>query len=150
MNKILRPLSVRRSVNMCVTAVRLRHLQGHINRWVGEKLPQHSLILHRCAVEIFYWSWSSLFPVHMLCKLRTNVKLAGSSFDLRTEMVLGQRRRRYPSREAFVASLHQRTRDDWRGCPSSPPLQDGGQTPTKSAGPAPLISPEAHVEFGPL
>jgi hypothetical protein len=31
------------------------------------------------------------------------------------------------------------TRDDWRGCPSSSPLQDEGQTPTKSAGPVPLI-----------
>jgi hypothetical protein len=52
----------------------------------------------------------------------------------------GQRPRRYPSREAFVALLHQRTRDDWRGCPLSSPLQDEGQTPTKSAGPASLIS----------
>jgi hypothetical protein len=40
--------------------------------------------------------------------------------------LLGRRRRRYPSREAFVASPHQRRRDDWRGCPSSSPLQDEG------------------------
>jgi hypothetical protein len=55
--------------------------------------------------------------------------------------MLGRRRRRYPSSKAFVASLHQRTRDDWRGCPSSSPSQDEGQTPTKSAGPVSLISP---------
>jgi hypothetical protein len=55
--------------------------------------------------------------------------------------MLGRRQRRYPSLEAFVASLHQRTRDEWRGCPSSSPLQDEGQTPTKSAGPTSLISP---------
>jgi hypothetical protein len=53
--------------------------------------------------------------------------------------MLGRRRRRYPSREAFVVSLHQQTRDDWRGCPSSSPSQDKGQTPTKSAGPTSLI-----------
>jgi hypothetical protein len=55
--------------------------------------------------------------------------------------MLGQRRRRYPSREAFVASPHQRTRDGRRGRPSSSPSQDEGQTPTKSTGPASLISP---------
>jgi hypothetical protein len=27
---------------------------GYINRRVGEKLPQHSLLLHRCAVENLY------------------------------------------------------------------------------------------------
>jgi hypothetical protein len=57
------------------------------------------------------------------------------------KFVVGAKRRRYPLREPFVDSLHQRTRDDWRGCPSSSPLQDEGQTPTKSAGPASLISP---------
>jgi hypothetical protein len=60
--------------------------------------------------------------------------------------MLGRRRRRYPSREAFVTSLHH----DWHGCPSSSPLQDEGQTPTKSASPAPSSRPEAHVEFDPL
>jgi hypothetical protein len=55
--------------------------------------------------------------------------------------MLGRRRRRYPSLEAFIASLHQRTRDDWCGCPSSSLLKDEGQNPTKSAGPASLILP---------
>jgi hypothetical protein len=56
---------------------------------------------------------------------------------------LGRRRRRYSSREAFVASLHQRRRDDRHGCPSSYQLQDEGQTPTKSASPASSSRPEA-------
>jgi hypothetical protein len=64
--------------------------------------------------------------------------------------LLGRRRRCYPSREAFVALLHQRRRDDRHGCPSSSPLQDEGQTPAKSANPACSSRPEAHVEFGPL
>jgi hypothetical protein len=55
--------------------------------------------------------------------------------------MLGQRQRRYPSLEAFVVSLHQRTRDDWLGFPSSSPSQDEGQTPTKSDGPTSLIAP---------
>jgi hypothetical protein len=55
--------------------------------------------------------------------------------------MLGRRRRRYPSCEAFVASRHQRTRDGWRDRPSSSASQDEGQTPTKSAGPTSLISP---------
>jgi hypothetical protein len=41
-------------------AVRLLLLQGYINRQVGEKLPQHSLLLHRCAVENFHRSRSSM------------------------------------------------------------------------------------------
>jgi hypothetical protein len=64
--------------------------------------------------------------------------------------MLGRRRRRYPSREVFVASLHQRMRDDRRGCPSSSPLQGEGQTPTESASPVSSSRLEAHVEFGPL
>jgi hypothetical protein len=64
--------------------------------------------------------------------------------------MLGQKRRRYPSRGAFIASLHQLRQDDRRGCPSSSPLQDEGQTPTKSTSPASSSCPEAHVEFGPL
>jgi hypothetical protein len=55
--------------------------------------------------------------------------------------MFGRRRRRYPSREAFVASPHQQTRDGWHGRPSSSPSQDEGQTPTKSAGLASLTSP---------
>jgi hypothetical protein len=43
--------------------------------------------------------------------------------------VLGRRRRCNPLCEAFVASPHQRMCDDWRGCPSSSPSQDKGQTP---------------------
>jgi hypothetical protein len=43
--------------------------------------------------------------------------------------MLGRRRRRNPSREAFIASPHRRTCDDWRGYPSSSPSQDEGQTP---------------------
>jgi hypothetical protein len=61
--------------------------------------------------------------------------LAGRIKGLRRHVYKGQtsllerRRRRNPSREAFVVSPHQRTRDDWRGCPSSSPSQDEGQTP---------------------
>jgi hypothetical protein len=53
---------------------------------VGEKLPQHSLLLRRCAVEIFYWSRNSLLSMQLLCKLQTNMQLVESSFVLRTEM----------------------------------------------------------------
>jgi hypothetical protein len=63
--------------------------------------------------------------------------------DLPTAPVLGRRRRSYPSREVFVASLHQRMRDDRRGCPSSSPLQDEGQSPTESASPTSSSHPEA-------
>jgi hypothetical protein len=61
--------------------------------------------------------------------------------------VLGRRRRCYPSCEVFVASLHQRMRDDQRGCPLPSPLQGEGQTPTKSASPVSSSRPETHVEF---
>jgi hypothetical protein len=44
---------VHRSASIHALAVRLLLLQGYINRQVGEKLPQHSLLLHRCAVENF-------------------------------------------------------------------------------------------------
>jgi hypothetical protein len=49
--------STYRSTNQPVTRVSvvlLLHQQGYINRRVGEKLLQHSLILHRCAAEFFY------------------------------------------------------------------------------------------------
>jgi hypothetical protein len=53
----------------------------------------------------------------------------------------------------FVRSLRRLatpTRDDRHGCPSSSPLQDEGQTQTKSANPACSSRPDAHVEFDPL
>jgi hypothetical protein len=64
--------------------------------------------------------------------------------------MLGRRRRRYPSREVFVASLRQRMRDDRRACPLPSPLQGEGQSPMESACPTSSSRPEAHVEFGPL
>jgi hypothetical protein len=45
-------------VSTSVLVVRLLLLQGYINRQVGEKLPQHSLLLHCCAVENFHRSRS--------------------------------------------------------------------------------------------
>jgi hypothetical protein len=46
-------LSVHRSASTLILAVCLLHLQGYINRRVGEKLPHHSLLLRRCAAEFF-------------------------------------------------------------------------------------------------
>jgi hypothetical protein len=45
------------------------HLQHYINRRVGEKLPQHSLPLHCCAVKIFNHSRSFL---HRAFKQKTS------------------------------------------------------------------------------
>jgi hypothetical protein len=45
---------VHRLVSMSNAAIHFLHLQDYINRRVGEKLPHHSLLLHRCAVEFFY------------------------------------------------------------------------------------------------
>jgi hypothetical protein len=59
--KYSKHLSVHRSASMHVLAVRLLLLQGYINRQVGEKLPQHSLLLRCCAVENFHRSQSSLY-----------------------------------------------------------------------------------------
>jgi hypothetical protein len=38
----------------CVSAVRLLHQRGYLNRRASEKLSQHLLLLSRCVVEIFY------------------------------------------------------------------------------------------------
>jgi hypothetical protein len=51
---------VQRSANIHALVVRLLLLQSYINRHVGEKLPQHSLLLRHCAVENFNRSRSSL------------------------------------------------------------------------------------------
>jgi hypothetical protein len=53
-----------------------------------------------------------------------------SNWSLKGQM-LGRRRRRYPSLDAFVASLHQR-RPRPSILPLSSRLQDEGKTPTKS------------------
>jgi hypothetical protein len=63
--------------------------------------------------------------------------------------MLGRRRRRYPSLDAFVALVHQR-RPRPSGLPSSPRLQDEDKTLTKSASPTSSLRSEAHVGFGPL
>jgi hypothetical protein len=49
----------------------------------------------------------------------THEPVPGRALVSRPRLVLGRRRRRYPLREVFVASLHQQMRDDWRDCPSS-------------------------------
>jgi hypothetical protein len=72
--------------------------------------------------------------------------------------MLGRRRRRYPSLDAFVdsvASLHQRCQghrsdEDFTGALHSSPLQDEGNTPTMSASLMPSSGPKAQVGFGPL
>ena len=63
--------------------------------------------------------------------------------------MLGRRRRRYPSLEAFVALLQQRRQDDRRGPPFT--LFTARQRPTtKSLHPTSSPDLEAHVGFGPL
>jgi hypothetical protein len=62
--------------------------------------------------------------------------------------MLGRRRRRYPSLEAFVASLHQRRQgrrsdEDFAGALRSSPLRDEGKTPTMSASLTSSSGPEA-------
>jgi hypothetical protein len=64
--------------------------------------------------------------------------------------MLGQRRRRYPSHEAFVASLHQRTRDDWRGCLHPLHCKTKARPLRSLLVPRPSSRLEAHMEFGPL
>jgi hypothetical protein len=63
--------------------------------------------------------------------------------------MLGRRQRRYPSLDAFVASLHQQ-RPRPSGLPSSSTLQDEGKTPTKSTSSASSSRSKAHVGFNPL
>jgi hypothetical protein len=63
--------------------------------------------------------------------------------------MLGRRRRRYPSLQAFVTSLHQRRQDDRRGPPFFP-LTARRRPTTKSHLPTSSPDLEAHVGFGPL
>jgi hypothetical protein len=62
-------------------------LQGYVNRWVGKKLPQHSLLLQHCAVEKFHWN-RSFFAIFALVVWPSNRREI--SWDLasshRTEM----------------------------------------------------------------
>ena len=118
---------------------RRAHLH-HINTGIEmrrNEYDSHILIIHLLFHSIKHIWISTMLMLHWYLRLVRR-------------RVLGRRRRRYPSCEAFVASLHQRRRDDRHGCPSSSPLQDEGQTQTKSANPACSSRPEAHVEFGPL
>jgi hypothetical protein len=67
--------------------------------------------------------------------------------------LLGRRRRRYPSLQAFVTSLHQRRQDDGVAHPPSSSLQDEGlrrRPTTKSSHPTSPPNLEAHVGFSPL
>jgi hypothetical protein len=69
---------------MRVLAVRLLLLQGYIKRRVGEKFPQHSLLLHRCAAKIFteaeaccFTLWTNVPSLqrNFICQ-RLNTKMA--------------------------------------------------------------------------
>jgi hypothetical protein len=69
-------------------------------------------------------------------------------------LVLGRRRRRYPSLEVFIASLHQRRQGRWSdgdfaGAFRSYPSRDEGKTPTTPDSLTSSLGPEAQVEFGP-
>jgi hypothetical protein len=109
-------------------------------------------------IQRFWDTRNRCFQIHLAEKRLTGLAFNGLHYYLKEilegiqffTLVLGRRRRRYPSRELFVDSLHQRMRDDWRGCPSSSPLQGEGPSPTASASPTSSSRPKAHVEFGPL
>jgi hypothetical protein len=73
--------------------------------------------------------------------------------------MLGRRRRRYPSLDVFVASLHHDAKDtgpmrtsrlDFAGALRPSPLHDEGKTPTMSASLTTSSGLEAQVGFGPL
>jgi hypothetical protein len=67
--------------------------------------------------------------------------------------MLGHRRRRYPSLQAFATSLHHRRQDDGMSHPPSSSPQDEGlrrRPTTKSSHPVSSPNLEAHVGFGPL
>jgi hypothetical protein len=69
--------------------------------------------------------------------------------------MLGQRQRRYPSLEAFVASLHQRRQGRWfdgdfAGVLRSYPSRDEGKTPMTPDSLTSSSGPEGQVGFSPL
>jgi hypothetical protein len=82
--------------------------------------------------------------------LESSTVLGRQFRDVNGDMIsmLGRRRRRYPSFQAFVNSQHQRRQYNRRGPPFV--LFTARRMPTtKSLHPASSILPEAHVGFGP-
>jgi hypothetical protein len=70
-------------------------LQHYINRLVGVKLPQHSLLLHCCVAKIFNHSRSSTLG------FRQSSNLVSAS----SEEKLRQKKRLFNSREIFSRNL---------------------------------------------
>jgi hypothetical protein len=70
-------------------------------------------------------------------------------FSEELDTLLGRRRRRYPSLQAFVNSLHQRRQEDRRGSPFAL-FTARRRSTTKSLHPTSSPDLEAHVGFGPL
>jgi hypothetical protein len=136
-------------------AARGCHFHDALDTLLRRTFDRHTWsIEYRCVVYqhrrgLYPDQWEATCLVRRLDDDLWGAEAFSEHYSITERDMLGRRRRRYPSLQAFVNSLHQRRQDNRSGPPFV--LFTARRRPTtKSLHPTSSPDLEAHVGFGPL